>query len=62
MPPSDAKVSSCTHLSQIQTSTVTSIVVIAIHMENLLALNRQQTRENTLRQTSTEDDDLCICR
>ena len=49
-----------TDLSQVQTGTVTAIVVIAIHVQNIFALNRQETRQNTLRQTRTKDDDLYV--
>ena len=47
-----------THLSQVQASAITSIVIVAVHMEDLLALNGQETRQNTLCQSSAENDDL----
>jgi hypothetical protein len=46
------------YLSKIETRAFTSIVVIAIHVEDLLALNRQKAREDTLRQAGTQNDDL----
>lgn len=47
-----------TDLRQIQTSTVTSVVIIAIHVKDLLPLDREETREDTFGETSTEYDDL----
>lgn len=47
-----------TDLRQIQTSTVTSVVIIAIHVKDLLSLDREETREDTFGETSTEYDDL----
>ena len=47
-----------THLSQVQTSTVASIIVIAVHVEDLLALDRQEAGEDTFGKTGTENDDL----
>ena len=47
-----------TDLSQVKTSTVTTIVVIAIHVENLLALDGQETGEDALREASAKNDDL----
>ena len=47
-----------TDLCEVQTSTIASIVVVAIHVKDLLALDRQQAREDTFGETSTEHDDL----
>ena len=47
-----------THLSQVQTSAVASIIVIAVHVEDLLALDRQEAGEDTFGKTGTENDDL----
>ena len=39
------------HLGQIQTRAVSTIVVVSIHMEDLLAVYREQTGENALGET-----------
>lgn len=40
-----------TYLSQVEGRAITSIVVISIHMEHLLSVDRKQTREDTFGQT-----------
>ena len=47
-----------TYLSQVQTGTVTAVVVVAIHVEDLLALDGEQPRQDTLGEASAEDNDL----
>jgi hypothetical protein len=47
-----------TYLSQVQAGAVTSVIVVAVHMENLLALDGQETRQDTFCQSSAENDDL----
>lgn len=46
------------YLSQVQAGTVSSIVVVAIHMQDLLALDGEQPRQDTLGEASAEDNDL----
>ncbi len=45
-------------LGKVQTGTVTTIVVVPVHVEDLLALDGQETGEDTFGQTGTEHDDL----
>lgn len=47
-----------THLSQVQTSTIASIVIIPVHVKDLLAFDGQQAGENALSEASAEDNDL----
>ena len=47
-----------TDLCQVQTGTVASVVVVTIHMKDLFALDGQKTRQDTLCQTGTKNDDL----
>ena len=47
-----------TDLREVQTGTVTAVVIVAIHVEDLLALDGQETGENALREASAENDDL----
>lgn len=47
-----------TNLSQVQASTVSSVIVVPIHMEDLLPLYGQQTGEDTFGETSSKHDDL----
>ena len=49
-----------TDLCEVQTSTIASIVVVAIHVKDLLALDGEETREDTFSESSTKDDDLTI--
>ena len=46
------------HLSEVQRCTITTIVVIPVHVEDLLALYRQETGEDTFGETGAQDDDL----
>ena len=48
-----------TNLRQVQTCTVPSVVLVAIHVEHFLAFHRQQPREDAFRQTSAQNNDLC---
>lgn len=47
-----------THLGQVQTCTIATVVVVAIHVKDLLALDGEQTGEDTFGQASTEHNDL----
>ena len=40
-----------TYLSQIETSTIAAVVVIAVHVQDLLAINRKQSREDAFSET-----------
>ena len=46
------------HLSEVQRCTITTIVVIPVHVKDLLALDGQETRQDTFGQASAENDDL----
>lgn len=46
------------HLSKVQTCAFTSVVVISVHMEDLLAFDREQTRQNTFGETGSQHNDL----
>lgn len=46
------------YLGQVQTRAVSSVVVIPVHVQNLLALDGEQSREDTLGQASAEHNDL----
>ena len=46
------------HLSEVQRCTITTIVVIPVHVEDLLALDRQEAGEDTFGKTGTKNDDL----
>lgn len=48
------------YLGQVQTGTLASVVVVAVHVEDLLALDRQKTRENALSQTSAHNNDVVL--
>lgn len=50
--------SRCTDLGQVKTCTISTIVVIPVHVEDLLALDGQQSGEDTFGQTGAQDDDL----
>lgn len=54
------KVSMFPYLGQVQTGTVASVVVVAVHVEDLLAFDRQKTRENALGQTSAHNNDVVL--
>ena len=45
-------------LCQVQAGTVSAIVIISVHVQNLLALYGQESGENALGEASTEHDDL----
>ena len=47
-----------TDLREVQTGTVTAVVVVAVHVKDFLALDGQETRKDTFGQTGTENDDL----
>lgn len=47
-----------TNLSEVQTGTVTAVVVVTVHVEDLLALNGEQARQDTFSETSAEHDNL----
>ena len=47
-----------TCLSEVETGAVTTVVVIPVHVQDLLALDGQQARQDTLGETGAEDDDL----
>lgn len=47
-----------THLGEVQTRAVAAVVVVAVHVQHLLALDGQQPRQDALRQACAEDDDL----
>ena len=47
-----------THLGEVETGTVTSVIIISIHVKDFLPFNRQQAGENAFRQPCTQDDDL----
>lgn len=46
------------YLGQIKTGTVATIIIIPVHVQDLLALDGEQARQNTFSQTSTENNDL----
>lgn len=46
------------YLGQVQTRAVSSIVVIPVHVQDLLALDGEQSGEDTLGQASAEHDNL----
>ena len=46
------------HLGQVQTGTVAAVVVVSVHVEDLLALDRQQAGQDTFCETGTKHDDL----
>lgn len=48
------------YLGQVQRSTVASVVVVAVKMKNLLALDGKQARENALGQAGAHDNDI-VC-
>ena len=45
-------------LREVQGCTVTAIVVVPVHVEDLLPLDGQETGQNALREASAENDDL----
>ena len=45
-------------LGQVQTGTVTTVVGVPVHVEDLLALDREQTRQDTFCQASAQHNDL----
>ena len=47
-----------TDLRQVQTCTVPSVVLVAIHVEHFLAFHREKTREDTFGKARTENNDL----
>lgn len=47
-----------THLSQIERRALSTVVVIAVHMKDLFALDRQEPRENTFGETRSQDNDI----
>ena len=47
-----------TYLSEVETGAVTTVVVIPVHVQDLLALDGQQAGQDTLRQTGTKHDVL----
>ena len=49
-----------TDLSQVKTRADTTIVIVAVHVQDLLAIDRQETRQNALGQASAENDNLQI--
>lgn len=49
-----------TDLREVQTGTVTAVVVVAVHVKDFLALDGQETRKDTFGQTGTENDDLTL--
>ena len=46
------------YLGQVQTRAVSSIVVIPVHVQDLLALDRQETRQDAFRQPSAQNNNL----
>ncbi len=46
------------HLGQVKTRAVTAVVVIPVHVEDLLALDGEQARQNTFCETGAQDDNL----
>ena len=46
------------HLRQVETGAFAAVVVVAVHVEDLLALDRQEAGEDTFGKTGTENDDL----
>jgi hypothetical protein len=47
-----------THLGQIQRGTITTVVIVSIHMEDFLSFYRQQAGEDTFGEASSQDDHL----
>lgn len=47
-----------TYLGQVKTRAVASIIVVPVYVKDLLALDGEQAREDTLGQTSAQNDDL----
>lgn len=46
------------YLSKIETSAITTVVVVSIHVKNLLAFDGQQARENAFCKASPQNDHL----
>lgn len=49
-----------TYLGQIKGGTLASIIVVAVHVEDLLALDREKSREDTLGEAGAENDDIVL--
>lgn len=45
-------------LCEVQGCTVTTVVVVPVHVKDLFPLDGQETREDTFGQTGAENDDL----
>jgi hypothetical protein len=55
------------YLGKVQGGGLATVVVVAVHVEDLLALNGEETREDALSEAGTKDDDvvffvLCMAR
>lgn len=48
------------YLLKIKRSRFTTIIVVAIHMQDLFAFNRKDTRENAFGQTSAKNNDIVL--
>lgn len=46
------------NLGEIQAGTVSSVVLVSVHMQDLLALDRKQSGKDTFGQTGAQDNDL----
>lgn len=49
-------------LGEIERGRLGAIIVVAVHVEDLLAIDREQSRKDTLGQASAENNDLYIIR
>jgi hypothetical protein len=47
-----------THLSQVETGTVTTVIIVPVHVKDLLALDGEQARQDTFGQTRAQHDNL----
>lgn len=48
------------YLGQVQTGRLASVIIVAVHVEDLLALDRKETREDALGQTGAHDNDVVL--
>lgn len=47
------EISDRTHLGQVETRTVTTVIVVPVHVEDLLAVYGQKARKDTFGETGT---------
>ena len=51
----DARKGGWTYLGEIQTSTISTVVIVPIHMEDLLPIDRKESGKDTFSQTGSLD-------